>query len=169
VEQQLSEIETSKLTSAIERVLGAITNFLEIELEYDYRVEEYEKEGGEKREIVRLNVSGNHDSLLIGYHGKTLNSIQDLVSTGLSTELQVVIRVVLDINSYRDKRETSLESLARRAEQQVLDSGMELEMEPMPSPERRVIHKILSEGGKVKTESKGEGRERRIVIKPLSK
>jgi spoIIIJ-associated protein len=76
--------------------------------------------------------------------------------------------VSLDISNYRGKRQDTLENIAHRAEQTVIETGMDLEMEPMSSADRRVVHQVLSDGGKVATSSIGEGRERRIVVKPLS-
>jgi spoIIIJ-associated protein len=108
------------------------------------------------------------ESLLIGYRGQSLDRLQHIVSTALSQKFAQLVRVSLDISNYRGKRQDTLENIAHRAEQTVIETGMDLEMEPMSSADRRVVHQVLSDGGKVATSSIGEGRERRIVVKPLS-
>ncbi len=163
---KLSEIDSAQLTGEIEKVLGAITDFLGIELQYDYEIDAYEHKDGTERELLKIKLTGNNDSLLIGYHGKTLESLQHLVSLGLSTAFKQVVRVVIDIGNYRDKRTSTLEGLARRAGQQVEESGQEMELEPMNASDRRIIHNVLMSEGKVITESAGEGRDRRVVVKP---
>jgi spoIIIJ-associated protein len=90
----------------------------------------------------------------------------------LSTKYEELVRVVLDINEYRAKREEGLENLAKRAEQQVLETGHSMELQPMSAAERRIIHKTLSDvnegdSQQVTTESIGEGRDRRVIIKPV--
>jgi spoIIIJ-associated protein len=104
---------------------------------------------------------------LIGYHGQTLEKLQHIVSQALSHKYKQPVRVVIDINDYRQKRTTSLENLARRAAQQVIESGQDLELQPMNPADRRIVHKLLNDEGKVRTESIGDGKERRIVVKPL--
>lgn len=111
--------------------------------------------------------SPSFDSLLIGYHGQTLERLQQLLSLGLSSAYKQLVRVSLDINGYRGKKQSSVENLARRAEQQVIETGQELELQPMSANDRRIVHQLLTTDGRVRTESIGEGRDRRIVVKPL--
>lgn len=166
--QKLSEIDKAELTGHLEKILGEITDFLGLEMEYDFTVEEYETQDGQMRDLlyVQLKGDGAKDSLLIGFHGKTLDKLQHLISMSLSNIYKQIVRVVLDINDYRKSRSDYLENLAKRAAQQVLESGQEMELEPMRPAERRIIHNTLSNETGVATESLGEGRDRRIVIKP---
>jgi predicted RNA-binding protein Jag len=181
---KISELDQTNLTERIESTLGTINELLGLHLEYDYKVETYQKpDTGEEREVIKLTLKVNsvdevtegdefggrsQESLLIGYHGQTLERLQHLISLSLSRHYQGLVRVILDINGYRGKRASSLENLARRAEQQVIETGQEMELQPMSAADRRIIHNILSSEGRVKTESTGEGRERRIVVKPLN-
>lgn len=163
---KLTELDRDELTKELEAILSDITDFLGLEMEYDFDIEAYQTPEGEERELLKVQLRGDRDSLLIGYHGQTLDRVQHLVSLALSSKFEQVVRVVLNINNYRDSREEYLVNLARRAAEQVIESGQELEMEPMKPAERRVIHNALGEDGRVETESMGEGRDRRIVIKP---
>ncbi len=169
---KLTDIKQEELNQTIEEAIIALAELLDIQLEYDYEIVEYTTGEGEDRELIRLKFRCDQDSLLIGYHGKTLNKLQHLISMMLSTKYEELVRVVLDINEYRSKREESLENLAKRAEQQVLETGHAMELQPMSAAERRIIHKTLSdanenEATQVTTESIGEGRDRRVIIKPI--
>lgn len=164
--KSLSDIDAQQLTMEIEKVLGSITDFLGIELQYDYEIENYENKEGETRELIKLKLSSNNDPLLIGYHGRTLEALQHLLGLGLSNSFKQIVRVSIDVGSYRDKRTSALENLARRAAQQVMESGQILELEPMNAAERRIVHNALMSEDQVVTESTGEGRDRRVVVKP---
>jgi spoIIIJ-associated protein len=164
---KLTEIDKDELTQSIEQVLSELTDFLGMEMEYDYEIMSYEKQDGEERELVRIQLKGgdDRDSLLIGFHGKTLDKLQHLISLGLSSKYKQLIRVLLDVNDYRTNRVSDLENLARRAAQQVVDSGQDMELEPMNAADRRVVHNALGSEKGVKTESAGEGQDRHVVIK----
>lgn len=165
---KISELNKEELTAALEGALSDLTDFLGLQMEYDYSILEYEGPEGDARELLNVQLRGDKDSLLIGYHGQTLDKLQHLVSLALSKHFQQVVRVLLDINDYRKNRIDYLKGLATRAAQQVIESGQEMELEPMRPADRRVIHQTLNEENQVRSESVGEGNERRIVIKPLS-
>lgn len=162
----LGNLDQDELATRIETVLGAISDFLEISLEYDFGVSNYERHDGSVHEFVDLKLFGHHDPLLIGYHGKSLDRIQNLMELGLSQAYQSRIKVILDIADYRQGRVRSLEGLARKTMAEVEETGAEVELEPMPAQERRAIHAALAEEPAVRTESRGEGRDRRIVVMP---
>lgn len=165
--KQLSEFTPEELSAAIEKVLAAFGEFLAVEFSYDYEVESYTAKDGLEKQILKLRLSGGNDSLLIGHHGRTLEGLQHLLSLGLSTEFKQIVRVSLDVSDYRDKRTSSLEGLAQRLARQVIETNTAVELEPMSAAERRIIHNALMTGDSgVRTESTGEGRDRRIVILP---
>jgi spoIIIJ-associated protein len=163
---KLTEINKDELTNELETILSHITDFLGLEMEYDYHIEEYETQDGHEREIIKVQLRGENDNVLIGYHGQTLDRVQHLISLTLSNKYEMVVRVVLNVNNYRDNREEYLMNLATRAAQQVIESGQQLAMEPMKPSERRIVHNTLSQESRVVSESEGEGRDRHIVIKP---
>ena len=102
-------------------------------------------------------------ALLIGRHGQTLDAIQELTRLVVGRRLDERIRVIVDVEDYRKRREQRLESRARDLAQKVLRSGREEELEPMNPYERKLVHDLVAERG-LHSESRGEGAERHTVI-----
>lgn len=117
------------------------------------------------RKIVNVVIEGDDLGLIIGYRGNTLKSIQRIFSQIIYNKLDDDVSILVDVNGYRDKRESYLKSLARKAANQAEESGQDVELRPLSAYERRIIHITLKEDDGVSTESKGEGSERRVVIK----
>jgi spoIIIJ-associated protein len=126
----------------------------------DYRIENVKWEDG----IVRINIVGNDMGLLIGRKGETLNSLQFLVGLIVNRNREDKIRVVLDVEDYRKKREESLESLALRLSDKVKKTRKNIIMRPMSSQERRVVHTVLQTDPHVTTYSMGDEPYRKVVI-----
>lgn len=118
---------------------------------------------------VYLNIISNGSGLLIGKRGKTLNSLQYLVSKLLQKEVGETVSVIVDTEGYRSKREVSLTELAQQLGEKVKKSHRPLTTGPMNSQDRRIIHLALKEDHEVRTKSKGEGNLRRVVIYPVKK
>lgn len=104
--------------------------------------------------------------LLIGYHGETLQALQLILNLVLAKKAGEYLKIIVHVGDYREKRNSYLESLAHEIAERVSSSGQEEIMPPMSSFERRLIHLSLADHPSVKTESTGENRERRIVVKP---
>jgi spoIIIJ-associated protein len=104
--------------------------------------------------------------LLIGRRGETLRSLQFMVNLLVSRKVQKWPQVVVDVGNYRQRRQESLEGLARRMAERVRQSGRPLTLEPMGAYERRIVHLALRADPTVYTESNGEGENRKIVIFP---
>jgi spoIIIJ-associated protein len=166
---KLSEIPKEDLIDGIEEALSAISNILDIGLEYDFEISSYENSDYGERELLRVKLfAGEHESLLIGYHGQTLKRFQHIINLSLANKFKQRIRMTLDINDYRSRRERSLEGLARKTAREVVESGSEISLEPMTPNERRIIHNELNDSTEVVTESRGEGRDRRVVVLPAN-
>ena len=103
-------------------------------------------------------------SMLIGRRGETLASLQLLVSLIVSKQVGSRERIIVDAESYRERREQNLRAMAERIAQQVRRSGNPVTLEAMPPNERRIIHMALSEDTDISTESTGEGDQRRVVV-----
>ncbi|MGZ3666843.1 MAG: RNA-binding cell elongation regulator Jag/EloR [Ktedonobacterales bacterium] len=103
-------------------------------------------------------------SMLIGRRGETLASLQLLVSLIVSKQVGSRERIIVDAESYRERREQNLRAMAERIAQQVRRSGHPVTLEAMPPNERRIIHMALSEEVDISTESTGEGDQRRVVV-----
>ncbi len=113
---------------------------------------------------IHLTVNTPNPGLLIGRRGMTLNSIQYLVNCMANRASLVKRRIVIDTEQYRERREESLASLARRLASKVKVTGHEVVVEPMNPQDRRIIHMTLQDDPEVATFSRGEGSMRSVVI-----
>ncbi|MEK7155021.1 MAG: R3H domain-containing nucleic acid-binding protein [Patescibacteria group bacterium] len=113
-----------------------------------------------------VTVTTPDPSVLIGYHGDTISSLQLLLSQHLHAATGEWVSVSLNINDYRERRETALHALADTIVEKVLATGLPQTLPALPANERRVIHVYLSEHPQVTTASQGEGRFRTVVISP---
>ncbi len=109
-----------------------------------------------------VNVDGKDIRYLIGEKGSTLNSVEYLLS---SVKEFKNIKVVIDSNNYKEKREESLRDLARKKGKKVLETGRNIKLNPMSARERKIIHEEISYINGLKTESIGEDPKRYLVIK----
>ena len=115
---------------------------------------------------LALNIHGINESLglLIGRRGETLASLQLLVSLIVGHRTKHRMRITIDAENYRERREENLRSLALRVAQQVRNYRRAIALEAMPPNERRIVHIALADSKDISTESIGEGEERRVVI-----
>ena len=111
-----------------------------------------------------INVDGKDIRYLIGEKGSSLNAIEYLLT---SVKTLKNIKVVIDSNNYKDKREEALRELARKKGKKVLDSGRNVKLNPMSARERKIIHEEISFIKGLKTESVGEEPKRYLVIKRI--
>ena len=118
-----------------------------------------------KEEVPKYIIFSDNDALLIGKNGKNLKALSILVSQHLSNELGKNYKFTLDVNEYKEKREKSLERLARRIGKEVRATKVEAKLDSMNSYERRIIHNALTNFKGVYTESEGEEPNRYVVIK----
>ena len=125
-------------------------------------VEEYE---GDEGEII-LDIVGDDLGILIGRHGRTLDALQVLVSAITNRRLDQRYPLVVDVSGYRHRRRVKLEDIARRAADRVARQHRSVQLRPMTSFERRVIHVVLRDDRRVRTESEGDEPRRMVVVHP---
>lgn len=114
-----------------------------------------------------VDISGEDSGLLIGRRGETLRALQFLVNLVVKQRLgQESVRVVLDVERYRERRSNSLRELALRVADRVVTSGRDISLEPMPAAERRIVHIALADHPRVSTQSSGLGETRKVTITP---
>ena len=113
---------------------------------------------------LEISIKGESTGFLIGYRGETLYSIQNILVAVASKGLENRVRVILDIEGYKEKREKTLEELAERMARRVIKTGKSVTLEPMKAYERKIIHSKLQSSDKVTTVSIGEEPRRRLVI-----
>ena len=118
-------------------------------------------------ESVDVTVSGSKMGLLIGKRGDTLDAVQYLVSLYVNKEKNSYIKVNVDTEGYRAKREETLVKLAKGLERRVIRERRAVALEPMSPNERRIIHATLQNSTKVKTYSVGEEPHRKVTVAPI--
>ena len=115
---------------------------------------------------LSLDILGDDSGLLIGRGGVTLDSLQFMVNFVVSRRLNEWSPVNIDVEGYRQRRYTYLETLAERLANRVRTTGKPFTLDPLPANERRIIHLALANNSQVTTESTGSGSERRLSILP---
>jgi spoIIIJ-associated protein len=114
--------------------------------------------------LLNLELRGPDMGILIGKHGQTLDALQYLTNLAANRGREDWIKIKLDIESYRKRREETLNSLALRLAEKVKRRGERVVLEPMNSHERKMIHMALQDDRKIATYSEGEGSFRHVVI-----
>ncbi len=117
-------------------------------------------------EELIVNISGSDSGVIIGYRGEVLDSIQYLALILVNQHDNNFIRVTINAENYREKREQTLEALAGRLAYKAYRTGKKIELEPMNPFERRIIHTALADSKFATTESEGEDLNRHVVIIP---
>ena len=114
----------------------------------------------------RVHIETEETGLLIGFHGKTLESFQIILGLLVSKELAQWVKVYVNVGDYREKREEALMLMAQHAAERALAAGRPIELPHLSPAERRVIHLTLAGDERVETESVGEGMSRTLLVKP---
>lgn len=115
---------------------------------------------------IQAEVYGGDPGKIIGRNGRTLSALEYVTNAVVNRDESGRVRVNIDVGGYKRRRDERLRKEAIQAAARVRKSGMAVELEPMSAAERRVVHMCLAEEPGVRTESSGEGSERRVVVKP---
>ncbi len=121
----------------------------------------------ERDDVVTVTCFGEDLGLLIGKHGQTIDAIQYLANAIVRTE-GGAHEVVVDAAGYRARRRAALQAVAQRAARRAATTGKEIELDPMTSIERKVVHEALKDDPEVETESEGTEPNRYVVVYPRS-
>lgn len=116
----------------------------------------------------RINIETQETGLLIGHHGKTLESLQIILGIFISKKLDKWVKAYVNVGDYREKREEALMHIAQRAAERALSLGRAVELMRLTPAERRIIHLTLSGDERIATESVGDGDDRVLFVKPKS-
>ena len=111
-----------------------------------------------------FEIEGDDAGLLIGRKGDTLKTFQFLVRYIVSQRIDDRAYLMIDVEGYQQRRQQSLENMARRVARRVADTGRPITLEPMSPAERRIVHIALSDHPRVTTESAGYGDSRQVVV-----
>jgi spoIIIJ-associated protein len=159
IEKEVKIIDSKELEDAKLRVKEFLDNFLNnvSDKKFNYEIEIIEQH-------INVNITGEDSGLLIGYRGDVLNSLQTILSSIANKNTDSKIRVILDIENYRNKRQETLENLAIKIAKTVSRTGKSITLEPMGAYERKIIHTKLQDSKYVTTHSIGEEPNRKVVI-----
>ena len=154
-EIKLTKQEQEKAKENIEKFLKDFMRNLPEDTKYEITTEE-----------SGLKVSLTNDNLgyLIGYRGETLYALQNIMTAIAGKGIEQKVRVILDIEGYKAKREKTLEDLAEKVAKTVIRTKKPIKLEPMQAYERKIIHSKLQQNSKVETTSVGEEPHRRIIV-----
>lgn len=153
---ELTEEETDKVADVAVEYLRELLGFFG---ETSCSIDEYDGDNGE----LILDVNGGDLAVLIGRHGRTLDALQMVLSSLMSSTLKFYYPIVVDIESYKSRRKSKVQGLARAAAAKARKQGR-VAMAPMNAYERRLVHLALHDDVSVTTHSEGEDPNRRVVI-----
>ena len=120
-------------------------------------------------DIIRLTIDTDHNPVLIGKNGVTLQALNEIVRLAVSGKFRRRFRILLDVGDYKNSKYARVASVARRTAKEVQKTHVDVVLDPMPSDERRIVHNVLSNFSHIATESSGEGRRRAVTIKYVEK
>ena len=115
-------------------------------------------------EVINVNIKTDHDAVLIGKGGRTLQSLNELVRVAIHNRYGKHYKILLDIGEYKEEKYEKLIQMARRYAKEVQQTKTKVTLRQMPSDERRIIHGALTNYHNIKTESVGQGKDRRLTI-----
>ncbi len=151
----LTEEEQEKASENLEKFLKDFKNELPEDTEYVIKKD---------KNVIYVELNSPNLGFLIGYRGETLYAMQNILSAVAGKGIENRVRVILDIEGYKAKRQKTLEDLAEKVARTVIRTRKSVKLEPMQAYERKIIHSKLQANSKIETNSIGEEPYRRIVI-----
>ena len=185
--EELQEVEENLFIKELESTKGGLFKSAKVEIEVIEKrelikgIKEYlikilkamgysvNVEVKNKEEVPKYVIYSDNDALLIGKNGKNLKALSLVVGQFVSNEIGRTFKYTIDVNEYKEKREHTIERLAKKIAREVRATKVEAKLDPMNSYERRIVHNILNDFKGVITESEGEEPNRYVVIKPDNK
>ena len=159
-EPGISEEELDHIADTAIALLEDIFKYFQLG---EVTIDEYE---GDEGELI-LDITGDELAVLIGRHGKTLESLQFLVSAITMRQIGYRYPIVVDVEGYKSRQREKLESIAVSSAKKALSTGRPVKLRPMTPYERRLVHIRLRDFNGVETGSEGEGSARHVVVTPL--
>lgn len=157
------ELSDEELDTVADVALSVIRNILKHFDAEDSPIDEYEGDDGE----LILDVTAPNLAVLIGRHGRTLESLQTMFSLIVSRRLGFRYPVVVDIEGYKSRRNDKVASMAHSAAARAVRQHGSVALPPMSAYERRLVHIALRDNAAVETHSEGIDPERRVVVTAL--
>ena len=157
------DAEDDQLLIQSEEVVAKLLELMKLEAQVSARYDDLDRDG---RKSVYVEISGKNLDVLIGRRNETVNAFQRIAALIVSKKMERWVRVVVDVEGHRTRREEQLRRMARKMAEQVAKTGRRQTLEPMPANERRFVHMELQNHAEVVTNSIGEDPSRKVVIEP---
>ena len=157
---EIDEEQLEKTRKELEEFIKAFLSNIDESFQYKIYID---------NSSILIDINGGNSGMLIGHRGETLNSLQTILTSIANRNKDKKIRIYLNIDNYKQKRERTLENLAIKVSKTVIRSNKRITLETMNAYERKIIHTKLQEMNNIKTHSIGEEPNRRIVIEKINK
>ena len=154
---KIEVINYNDIIDYIKEVINEITKLMGLEVNQEVR---------RREENITIKIFSDHNAVLIGKNGYTIQALQTIVRQIIFNEINTNISIILDVENYKEKKMKNIEYLAKKTAREVAKTKVEAKLDSMNSYERRIVHSILSDDKYVYTESIGEEPYRCVVIKP---
>ncbi|NMC08928.1 KH domain-containing protein [Candidatus Microgenomates bacterium] len=158
-------MKDKEIIDLVEKEVETLCSLLNVDCQRECTVEE----GEEGIKYIKVSFDGENLGYMIGNHGRHLDSLQFILQVilGRKFEPDFNFRVFVDVGGYRKDKDAQLEEMAIQKADDVRILGEEIELPAMKPSDRRIIHLALMKFSDIDTESRGEGLDRHIVIKPV--
>lgn len=160
-EERVEDLTDEELDRIADEAVSVVQKILD-GFGIEATIEEYE---GDEGELI-LDIVGDDLGLLIGRHGRTLDSMQVLVSAITNRRIGFRFPVLVDVEGYRNRRRAKLEEMGQRAAERAVRQSAPVKLRPMSALERRVVHMSLRDDQRVTTASEGDEPFRAVVVSP---
>ncbi len=146
------------------QIIGTSTQELLAHLKIPAKVAVSEFKDDNDKTGYNVEISGEDLGVLIGYHGETLSHLQQVLALVVNNKLEEWVRIIVDIDGWRQQRKEAISSLVQQAVQKVRSSGQSQVLPPMSAHERRIVHTEIINYDDMTSHSEGEGLSRKVII-----
>ena len=157
-----TEVTEEELDFIADTAITVIKDIIQFFSVGDITIDEYE---GDEGELI-LDITGEDTAVLIGRHGKTLESLQFVISAIITRKLGFRYPVVIDVEGYKSRQREKIEAIAHSSANRAVREQRKIKLRPMSPYERRLVHIALRGDDRVDTESEDEGAARHVVVYP---
>lgn len=146
------------------QIIGTSTQELLAQLKIPAKVAVSEFTDDNEKTGYNVEISGEELGVLIGYHGETLNHLQQILSLIVNKKLDEWVRVIVDVDGWREQRKEAIATIVQQAVQKVRTSGQSQVLPPMSAHERRIVHTEILNFDDMTSHSEGDGLSRKVII-----
>lgn len=154
---KIEVIDYNDIIDSIKENINEITKLIGLTVNLEVR---------RREDNITIKIFSDHNAVLIGHNGRTIEALQTIIRQIINNETKNYIGIILDVENYKDKKNHSIELLAKKVAREVAKTKFETKLDSMNSYERRIVHSTLANDKYVYTESVGEEPNRCVVIKP---